>query len=436
MEQEQAELTPRARTKSEAPETVSRKASQLEIDKDAAADGPLPGPSPFSIGGGPLRVSDMLGLQRTLGNRFVQRLVARAAQAPEQTMIGAEGGPLTQELATRIQELEGGGAPLQPTLRQRAETRFGTDFSGVRVHTGDEASALNAEVGARAFTTGNDIFLGRETSPNDERTLAHELTHVLQQQSMPPGRPRVTSASDVFEQQADQVARDVASGVDSGAFGRPTPAVAPSEPVPMAVSRQAWQADPAPAARSPGEDSPHELRTSGDHPLAGQPAVLAVQRAADDGPTASLAQPRSTGGPERLRNQTFEDLRAHMNEYLRRQQALAQLLVDVKRGALDVFKAVTDESYNREAESSSLNLLSFALSLVPGAAALDGALRLLRGGLALAEFTERTSTLIERVKTIHEAAKGGVELAKGAGEVNKPDEERAAAESLYGNSLG
>ena len=38
------------------------------------------------------------------------------------------------------------------------EGAFGADFTGVRVHTGPEADALNNSMSARAFTTGQDIF--------------------------------------------------------------------------------------------------------------------------------------------------------------------------------------------------------------------------------------------------------------------------------------
>ena len=65
------------------------------------------------------------------------------------------------------------------------EGAFGADFTGVRVHTGPEADALNNSMSARAFTTGQDIF--PETAeynpgtPEEQRLLAYELTHMVQQ---------------------------------------------------------------------------------------------------------------------------------------------------------------------------------------------------------------------------------------------------------------
>jgi len=60
------------------------------------------------------------------------------------------------------------------------EGAFGADFSDVRVHTGAQAGAVSQQLGALAFTTGSDIVLGEGSSVGDQRLLAHELTHVLQ----------------------------------------------------------------------------------------------------------------------------------------------------------------------------------------------------------------------------------------------------------------
>jgi hypothetical protein len=87
----------------------------------------------------------------------------------------------------------------------------------VRVHTSGESDALNRDLGAKAFTTGQDIFF-REGAYQPHTTggqelLAHELTHVVQQSSgavsSPGGRMRVNAPGDAFEQQADAVAHAV-----------------------------------------------------------------------------------------------------------------------------------------------------------------------------------------------------------------------------------
>jgi hypothetical protein len=65
------------------------------------------------------------------------------------------------------------------------EPRFGADFGGVRVHTGGEADQLNRQLNAQAFTHGQDIYMGAgkydPASSDGKKLLAHELTHVVQQ---------------------------------------------------------------------------------------------------------------------------------------------------------------------------------------------------------------------------------------------------------------
>lgn len=63
------------------------------------------------------------------------------------------------------------------------EGAFGHDFSGVRVHSGKEASELARVLGARAYSFGRDIVVARGESvhgPAGRRLLAHELAHVVQ----------------------------------------------------------------------------------------------------------------------------------------------------------------------------------------------------------------------------------------------------------------
>lgn len=65
--------------------------------------------------------------------------------------------------------------------------RFGYDFSNVKIHD-DELAAKSAEsINANAYTFGNDIVFNagqyNSNSNSGKRLLAHELTHVVQQDS-------------------------------------------------------------------------------------------------------------------------------------------------------------------------------------------------------------------------------------------------------------
>jgi hypothetical protein len=84
-----------------------------------------------------------------------------------------------------IRGAAGGGRPLPEPVRGAMETAFGTDFKLVRVHADNRSDRLNRSLGARAFTTGTDVFFrGGEFQPHStlgRHLIAHELTHVVQQ---------------------------------------------------------------------------------------------------------------------------------------------------------------------------------------------------------------------------------------------------------------
>lgn len=88
-------------------------------------------------------------------------------------------------LESRINNLKGGGQPLEPTIRAFFEPRIGHDFSYVRVHTGNNASKIARSINARAFTVNKNIVMGageyQPRSARGLRLLGHELTHVVQQ---------------------------------------------------------------------------------------------------------------------------------------------------------------------------------------------------------------------------------------------------------------
>lgn len=95
------------------------------------------------------------------------------------------GSAVSDVVTSQIQATRGGGSPLSATTKSFMESRFGTDFSAVRIHSGNEAKALSDELNAQAFTVGSDIYFNsRKYAPQSfegKYLLAHELTHTLQQ---------------------------------------------------------------------------------------------------------------------------------------------------------------------------------------------------------------------------------------------------------------
>ncbi len=80
----------------------------------------------------------------------------------------------------------GGGQSMDSGTRQFMESRFGQDFSRVRIHTGSRAAESAGAIQARAYTSGANVVFGsgqyQPGSDQGKRLLAHELAHVAQQQ--------------------------------------------------------------------------------------------------------------------------------------------------------------------------------------------------------------------------------------------------------------
>jgi hypothetical protein len=168
---------------------------------------------------------------------------------------GARDGALAPPIVSA--ELRTAGHPLDPGTRRLMESRFGHDFSGVRVHDSDHAAASTAAVNALAYTVGNDVVFNRgryapgTTAGN--RLLAHELAHVVQQSSarassLAPQRLRVGEPGDHHEREADAASEAVALGQEAPAPGSAPPSVVQRQPAPGAPPKPPA---PAPPPRPP-----------------------------------------------------------------------------------------------------------------------------------------------------------------------------------------
>jgi Domain of unknown function (DUF4157) len=240
-------------------------------DHDVEIDGPVEAPShrdtehevpsgrevahgieagrPDALGPGGL-----LHLQQTAGNSGVSALVAqRRAESghddhdhgDEQEATGHGHG--RDEARSPVHDVVGSsGRPLDPGVRSSMESALGHDFGDVQVHNDGAAAASAKSVQAQAYTVGNHVVFGEgryqpETNEG-RRTLAHELTHVVQQRTGPVdgtdsgGGIRVSDPADRFEREAAANAERIVSA--------PPPAsTVPAAMVPAATV----QRDAAPA---------------------------------------------------------------------------------------------------------------------------------------------------------------------------------------------
>ena len=124
---------------------------------------------------------------------LVQRQAEEEEELQTKSLVQrrAEGGfEVGGALEERLTALRGDGSSLPGDVRAYMEPRFGADFSNVRVHTDGESGNLNRQLGAQAFTHGQDVYFGagrfQPASDMGKRLLAHELTHVIQQSGSGP----------------------------------------------------------------------------------------------------------------------------------------------------------------------------------------------------------------------------------------------------------
>ncbi len=117
------------------------------------------------------------------------------------------GGKESTDLESSIQRMRGNGQSLDVDLQEKMGQAMGADFSGVKVHTDFQSDQLNKSIQAKAFTTGQDLFFRQgayePSSRSGQELIAHELTHVVQQNGetvmrshlSPKGDQRILSKS-------------------------------------------------------------------------------------------------------------------------------------------------------------------------------------------------------------------------------------------------
>ncbi len=96
-----------------------------------------------------------------------------------------ENSGISEGFESKLNSSQGQGNPLDSKTQSEMGSGFGHDFSDVRVHTDSNAVQMSRDIGAQAFTHGNDIFFNEGKfnpgSSEGKHLLAHELTHTVQQ---------------------------------------------------------------------------------------------------------------------------------------------------------------------------------------------------------------------------------------------------------------
>lgn len=131
---------------------------------------------------------------------------------PEVTAVPKR--PRTGDVSEIVHDaLRSPGRPLDDKTRAAAEPRFGRDFRHVRVHSGPEADQSAQAIHASAYTVGNEIVFGsgryQPDSVAGRKLLAHELTHVVQQEGAASSGPiQLVSPTSTLEVQAERMEQE------------------------------------------------------------------------------------------------------------------------------------------------------------------------------------------------------------------------------------
>jgi hypothetical protein len=114
--------------------------------------------------------------------------------------------------------ITGGGRPLDATARNFMEPKFGYDFSNVKIHNDTAAHQSASNINALAYTHGNNIVFGAGQYQPDtqagKQLLAHELTHVVQQNGQAaaiqrkPRNEQADKAAEMFDNDVDDFKRN------------------------------------------------------------------------------------------------------------------------------------------------------------------------------------------------------------------------------------
>jgi hypothetical protein len=107
------------------------------------------------------------------------------AASPGSDSTAADRPASGRSVATRRLQRKATGAPLPAAPRERLEASLHADLGDVRVHDDPEANRAATDLGAQAFTVGQDIsFAPGRLAPDDPfgmHLLAHEVAHTVQQ---------------------------------------------------------------------------------------------------------------------------------------------------------------------------------------------------------------------------------------------------------------
>jgi hypothetical protein len=194
--------------------------NDLELELGSAVRSPAPGRSADVPGPGhaPMLASRAVadGRPSALDRDSIAHLQAIAGNGGVAQLLDDEAPDKVRSVLSRS------GEALEPAVAADMSSRLGADLSDVRIHRDAAASESARSVNAHAYTVGSDIVFQSgqydPSSPSGQRTLAHELSHVVQQRAGAVdgtevgGGLALSDPSDRFEREASSAADRLMAG--------------------------------------------------------------------------------------------------------------------------------------------------------------------------------------------------------------------------------
>lgn len=133
-----------------------------------------------------MKMPDMSAIQRKCAHCEEEEKVQRKPLASFIQKKEESGGTTASEaVSQQINATRGNGSSMDAATASFMESRFGSDFSGVKIHAGSDAIQMSRALNAQAFAVGSDIYFNEgkynPSSAEGKHLLAHELTHTIQQ---------------------------------------------------------------------------------------------------------------------------------------------------------------------------------------------------------------------------------------------------------------
>lgn len=228
------------------------------------------GASPDTAPGNSQVLRALTGRDPRLAKRIARDVAGIARD--EREGLGANSALLEEMHAEEVDVAPAGGQALPDAVRDRMEKAFGHDFSHVRIHVDARAAKAADQLNAHAYALGSDLYFNAGEyapgTPQGDRLLAHELTHVVQHdQGKLAGDDGVSNPSDPSEQEAYGNEGRILSELSSIDSVPAAPVEAGPAAEPARETGAAQAAEPAMRSAAEGETGPEAQEADHADPL-------------------------------------------------------------------------------------------------------------------------------------------------------------------------